>query len=117
MMNIKISKRALVRTISYSTAALLLCIGYAARQNAIARDYRIQIEILYPLPRELSSYLTNLSVDLDKGQYVGTPIACPVIRSHLAGKRRGKIGAFHPSRKRLNMENTINFSRRLATMP
>lgn len=110
-MNIKISKRALVRTISYSAAALLLCTGYAVRQNAIARDYRIQIENSYTRSLgELSSYLTNLSVDLDKGQYVGTSNQLALLSARIWRESGGAKSALSTLPVNdLNMENTYKF--------
>ncbi|WP_368220766.1 germination protein YpeB [Anaerotruncus rubiinfantis] len=72
-MELFIERRVLVRVISYTAAGMLTLGGVAWQQNAAAADYRGQLENTYERSLgELSSYLTNISTDLDKGQYIGT---------------------------------------------
>lgn len=110
-MNIKLSRRNLVRTISYGAAALLLCTGLAVQQKFMADDYRRQLENAYTRSLgELSSYLTNISVDLDKGQYIGTPNQLSVLSARIwkeSGGAKSALSALPIND--LNMENTYKF--------
>lgn len=110
-MNIKLSRRNLVRTISYGAAALLLCTGLAVQQKFMADDYRRQLENAYTRSLgELSSYLTNISVDLDKGQYIGTPNQLSLLSARIwkeSGGAKSALSALPISD--LNMENTYKF--------
>ena len=74
-MQISISRRAFVRTVSYTAALVLVLGGLSAQHFTEAADYRRQLENSYARSLgELSSYLANLSTDLDKGQYIGTGV-------------------------------------------
>lgn len=110
-MNMKMSKRAWVRTISYSLAALLLCGGLAVQQKLMADDYRRQLENTYTRSLgELSSYLTNISVDLDKGQYIGTPNQLALLSARIWRESGGAKSALSSLPiNDLNMENTYKF--------
>ena len=110
-MNIKLTRRALVRTISYGAAALLLCTGIAVQQKFMADDYRRQLENAYTRSLgELSSYLTNISVDLDKGQYIGTSNQLALLSARIwreSGGAKSALSALPIND--LNMENTYKF--------
>ena len=72
-MKITLSRRTAVRAISYLAAAFGVAAGIAIQQHAVARDYRSQLENTYMRALgDLSSYLVNISNDLEKGRYVGT---------------------------------------------
>ena len=110
-MNIKLTRRALVRTISYGAAALLLCTGIAVQQKFMADDYRRQLENAYTRSLgELSSYLTNISVDLDKGQYIGTSNQLALLSARIWRESGGAKSALSDLPiNDLNMENTYKF--------
>lgn len=73
-MKYNLSKRGAVRLGSFGLALVLVAGGVAWQQHLVAKDYKMQLETVYTRSLgELSTYLTNLSTDLDKGQYVGTP--------------------------------------------
>lgn len=72
-MQLSIPKRALVRVVSYTAALLVVTGGAAWRGHTDARDYQTQLTSGYERSLgELSGYLTNIAIDLQKGQYVGT---------------------------------------------
>ena len=73
-MKIVLTRRAAVRVISFSLAAVLVALGVAFWQRQRAAAYQRQLEQGYLRSLgELSSYLVNISDDLEKGRYLGTP--------------------------------------------
>lgn len=89
-----LSRRSLVRFISFSTAAVLLLAGTATQQYLMASDYRMQLENTYVRSLgELSTYLTNISSDLDKGKYVGTPGQLSLLSARLWRESSGAKSA------------------------
>lgn len=101
-MNVALSKRALIRIISFLAAVLLVAAGIAVQQHAAARDYRLQLENTYARALgELSSYLANISADLEKGQYVGTPTQLSQMSARIwRAERRREIRPLLPAGER-----------------
>ncbi|WP_308754546.1 germination protein YpeB [uncultured Anaerotruncus sp.] len=110
-MNVALSKRALIRIISFLAVVLLAAIGFAVQQRAAARDYRLQLENTYARALgELSSYLANISADLEKGQYVGTPTQLSQMAARVwreSGGAKSALSALPVSD--LHMDNTYKF--------
>ena len=79
-----LSRRAAVRIISFSLAAVLVAAGVALWQRGRAEDYRRRLQAGYLRSLgELSSYLVNLSEDLEKGRYLGTPARIAQVSAQL----------------------------------
>lgn len=110
-MNVALSKRSLIRIISFLAAVLLVAIGFAIQQHAAARDYRIQLENTYARALgELSSYLANISANLDKGQYIGTPGQLSQMSARIwreSGGAKSALSTLPVSD--LHMDNTYKF--------
>ena len=110
-MNVALSKRALIRIISFLAAVLLVAAGIAVQQHAAARDYRLQLENTYARALgELSSYLANISADLEKGQYVGTPTQLSQMSARIwreSGGAKSALSSLPVSD--LHMDNTYKF--------
>lgn len=69
----KLSRRHLVRIISYSLAVMVALGGAGVYGYAIAVKYRTQLEHTYQRGLEdLSNNLNNINVQLEKGLYAGT---------------------------------------------
>ena len=70
----KMSKRSLVRLISFATA-IIIVLGIAATIGFFtAKRYRTTVEYTYQRAlTELTEYVRDMDVSLDKGRYVNTP--------------------------------------------
>lgn len=110
-MNLSISRRTLVRIAGFSGALALLLGGIAWKQHLTARDYREQLEHTYTRALgELSSYLTNISTDLDKGQYIGTPGQLSLLSARIwreSGGAKSALSTLPVSD--LQLDNTYRF--------
>ncbi len=110
-MQISISRRALVRVVSYTAALVLVLGGLSAKSFAETADYRRQIENSYSRSLgELSSYLANLSTDLDKGQYIGTGVQLSQLSARIwkeSGGAKSALSALPVSE--LHMDGTYKF--------
>ena len=73
-MKLSLSGRSTVRLVSFAAAGVLVCGGIALQSRSQAEHYRLQLETTHLRAlTELSCYLTNISADLEKGRYAGTP--------------------------------------------
>ena len=110
-MQISISRRAFVRTVSYTAALVLVLGGLSAQHFTEAADYRRQLENSYARSLgELSSYLANLSTDLDKGQYIGTGVHLSQLSARIwkeSGGAKSALSALPVSE--LHMDGTYKF--------
>lgn len=71
---ITISKRAMIRTVSFLTAGILVCSGALAQSYQAEQKYRAQVQFEYQYAlSDLSDSLSSLSVTLEKGMYASTP--------------------------------------------
>ena len=110
-MQISISRRAFVRAVSYTAALVLVLGGLSAQHFTEAADYRRQLENSYARSLgELSSYLANLSTDLDKGQYIGTGVQLSQLSARIwkeSGGAKSALSALPVSE--LHMDGTYKF--------
>lgn len=110
-MHLSIPRRVLVRAVSYTLALLLVCGGFTWRAVQETTDYRIQLETTYTRALgELSSYLTNLSDDLEKGQYVGTPAQLALVSARIwreSGSAKSALSTLPAGE--LRMDETYKF--------
>lgn len=110
-MKITLSRRTAVRAISYLAAAFGVAAGIAIQQHAVARDYRSQLENTYTRALgDLSSYLVNISNDLEKGRYVGTSEQFALMAARIwreSGGAKSALSTLPVSD--LHMDNTYKF--------
>ena len=110
-MKITLSRRTAVRAISYLAAAFGVAAGIAIQQHAVARDYRSQLENTYMRALgDLSSYLVNISNDLEKGRYVGTSEQFALMAARIwreSGGAKSALSTLPVSD--LHMDNTYKF--------
>ncbi len=110
-MQISISRRAFVRAVSYTAALVLVLGGLSTQHFTEAADYRRQLENSYARSLgELSSYLANLSTDLDKGQYIGTGVQLSQLSARIwkeSGGAKSALSALPVSE--LHMDGTYKF--------
>ena len=110
-MNIKITRRCLIRIISFSLA-LLAVLTIALWDNTSKRQkYERQIHNGYVRNmEELSTYLNNITVALYKGIYAGTPYQLSGLSSKLwrdAGSAKSSLAQLPLSQEAT--ENTVKF--------
>lgn len=110
-MHFSLSKRGFIRIVSY-TVALVLALGLGVwHRHMAALDYKNQLEYTYARSLgELSSYLTNISTDLDKGQYVGTPGQLAQLSARIwkgSGSAKSALSSLPVGD--LHMDNTYKF--------
>ena len=105
------NRRTAVRAISYLAAAFGVAAGIAIQQHAVARDYRSQLENTYTRALgDLSSYLVNISNDLEKGRYVGTSEQFALMAARIwreSGGAKSALSTLPVSD--LHMDNTYKF--------
>lgn len=111
MMNNILPKRHRIRIVSF-TAALVVCLaGTAIYYYNQANNFRHELEMSYMRSLgELSGYLTNISTDLDKGQYAGTPATLTELSARIwreSGSAKSALSALPVSD--LHMDNTYKF--------
>ena len=69
-----ISKRAIIRTVCFIAAGILVCSGALVQSYRAEQKYRMQVQYEYQYAlSDLSDSLSNLSITLDKGRYASTP--------------------------------------------
>lgn len=69
----KLGRRSLVRIISFTIALVVALTATSISSYALARNYRTSVEYTYQRAlNQLSEYVNNLSITLDKGQYAAT---------------------------------------------
>ncbi|MEM1485035.1 germination protein YpeB [Oscillospiraceae bacterium PP1C4] len=110
-MRFSIARRNFIRIISYTLTLVLVLGGLAWMHNATAIDYKRQLEYTYTRSLgELSSYLTNISTDLNKGQYVGTSNQLAQMSARIwraSGSAKSALSTLPVSD--LHMDNTYKF--------
>ena len=98
-----ISRRGMVRLVSY-TAALVVALSVAAAGGyAAANRYRTTIEYGYQRALgELSEYISNLDITLQKGRYATTENQLQGLASKLwrGGRQRQELSGAAPPRRR-----------------
>ena len=78
----KMKRRTLVRLISYTSAALLVAVGFAVSGYSLACDYREELENGYRRAlTELSSNVSSMDTLLKKSKYASTPLMLGTIAS------------------------------------
>ena len=91
-LKINLSKRAVVRIISFAAAAALIAAGFIFQKTREADAYRTRIAYGYSRSlEELSSQLSNIRLTLEKGLYAGTPsrlatLAAELVRESASAK-------------------------------
>ena len=92
----KLNRRALVRIISFASAALLVVVGLAVSGYSLARDYRNQLENGYKRAlTDLSSKVSSMDTLLQKSKYASTPAMLGAIASEIwrdAGAAKADLG-------------------------
>ena len=110
-MDFHISRRNFVRILSFAIALIMVLAGLVYLNYKSAMDYRGQLQSTYVRSLgELSSYLTNISTDLDKGQYIGTPGQFSIMSARIwkeAGSAKSALSTLPVSE--LHMDNTYRF--------
>ena len=72
--NVKITRRCLVRILSYTAAALAVLAAFAIKNAANAKKYNTAaVYMSRQNAAELTGYLSNIDISLKKGMYTGTP--------------------------------------------
>jgi len=79
-----LSRRTLVRMISYGLAAFFVVAGFAVSGYALARDYRMELENGYRRAlTDLSSNVSSMDTLLKKTQYASTPLMYASLASNI----------------------------------
>ena len=80
----KLTRRSLVRLISYGIALIVALGGFTAHGYFLTVRYRTQLEYTYQRAlNDLSNYLANINIALKKGLYSGTATQLSSISSEL----------------------------------
>lgn len=106
-----ISTRVIVRLVSFGSALVLVCAGVMLQSHAQAKQYQIQLEVMHTRALgELSSYLTNIATDLQKGRYVGTSTRLGEMSARIWRESAGAKSALENLPVgRLQLEGTYKF--------
>lgn len=106
-----ITKRTVIRYISFSAAAVFLTGGLWLKSRQEAKYYKMQLENGYVRSlRDLSSHLTTISNDLDKGQYINSPAQYSQMSARIykaSGSAKSALSVLPVTE--LQMDNTYRF--------
>ena len=103
--------RSRVRAVTFVTAALLICAGFALRGYVQSQRYKTALEMTYLRAAEdLASYTENIASALEKGMYAGTPEQLNSLTAKLwKESAAAKVSLSQLPTSRFNLENTYKF--------
>lgn len=106
-----ITGRGAVRLVTYTVAAIAVCAGLVMQSHGAAEEYRVQLETAHTRAlAELSCYLTNISTDMEKGRYTGTPAQLGQMSARIWRESAGAKSALSSLPVgRLQLEGTYKF--------
>lgn len=108
---LNLHKRTVIRVISFTLAAFIVAIGFAIAGYQTAVNYQYQLEYSYQRAMDdLSNYISNIDLTLNKGLYTGSNESFDQVASQLwkeAGYAKSCLGQLPISQ--LNLDNTQRY--------